>query len=50
MNAFPVTNDDEKSAWNKIQSVGPWIREKAKSSFRKKVLYKRLPILDWLPK
>ncbi|KDR24302.1 Sodium-independent sulfate anion transporter, partial [Zootermopsis nevadensis] len=27
-----------------------WIREKAKKSFTKKVLYKRVPVLLWLPK
>jgi sodium-independent sulfate anion transporter 11 len=27
-----------------------WTREKVKKSFTKKVLYKRLPVLSWLPK
>lgn len=27
-----------------------WLQERADSCFKKKLLYKRLPILDWLPK
>lgn len=32
------------------QELVNWIREKAKKSFTKKVLYKRVPVLLWLPK
>jgi hypothetical protein len=43
-----VGNDDATES--RRQKLENWIREKAKKSFTKKVLYKRMPILSWLPK
>lgn len=45
-----VTNEDKQSTWDKMHSVGPWIRQRVKSACRKKILYKRIPVLTWLPK
>ncbi|XP_055617352.1 sodium-independent sulfate anion transporter-like isoform X3 [Toxorhynchites rutilus septentrionalis] len=33
-----------------IREIGPWCRRKYKNIFRKKILYKRVPVLNWLPK
>ncbi|XP_069685121.1 sodium-independent sulfate anion transporter-like [Periplaneta americana] len=43
-----VGNDDNSGS--RIQDATNWIREKARKSFTKKVLYKRLPVLSWLPR
>lgn len=43
-----VTEDDEKRTC--CDSTGDWFRQTAANIFRKKTLYKRLPILTWLPK
>jgi sodium-independent sulfate anion transporter 11 len=43
-----VVNEDATES--RRQELVNWIREKAKKSFTKKVLYKRVPILSWLPK
>ena len=42
-----VNDEDTGSRWEELLKR---IREKAKKSFTKKVLYKRLPVLSWLPK
>ncbi|PSN36843.1 Sodium-independent sulfate anion transporter [Blattella germanica] len=48
--------EDEFVVGNESDSDGPmqdmfnWVREKARKSFTKKVLYKRLPILTWVPR
>jgi sodium-independent sulfate anion transporter 11 len=43
-----VINDDATgSRWEELANR---IREKAKKSFTKKVLYKRVPLLSWLPR
>jgi len=43
-----VANDDATgSRWDDLSNR---IREKAKKSFTKKVMYKRLPFLSWMPK
>lgn len=41
---------NEDATESRKQELVNWIREKAKKSFTKKVLYKRVPILSWLPK
>lgn len=33
-----------------LREVGPWCRRKYQQVFRKKILYKRVPVLSWLPK
>ncbi|PNF43810.1 hypothetical protein B7P43_G07765 [Cryptotermes secundus] len=43
-----VVNEDATKS--RKQELVNWIREKAKKSFTKKVLYKRVPILSWMPK
>ncbi|XP_058443161.1 sodium-independent sulfate anion transporter-like isoform X1 [Malaya genurostris] len=40
---------DKKSTADQIREIGPWFRRKCKSIFRKKILYKRVPVLNWLP-
>lgn len=48
---FPVTDDTPtKSTREQIQEIPAALRKKAQNIFRKKILYKRLPILTWLPK
>ncbi|KAJ6637371.1 Sodium-independent sulfate anion transporter, partial [Pseudolycoriella hygida] len=45
-----VTSDDDQfSNCFTFTNFKDWTRRKAKSAFTKKVLYKRLPILRWLP-
>lgn len=44
-----VKVDDEVSR-SGLEAVGDWTKRKARSIFSKKTLYKRLPILRWLPK
>jgi hypothetical protein len=40
-------DDATDSRWKELLN---WIRGRAKKSFTKKVLYKRLPFLKWMPK
>ncbi|XP_065089640.1 sodium-independent sulfate anion transporter-like isoform X4 [Ochlerotatus camptorhynchus] len=35
---------------DQLREVGPWCRRKYRSIFRKKILYKRVPVFNWLPK
>jgi sodium-independent sulfate anion transporter 11 len=42
-----VDDDATESRWEELLHR---IREKARKSFTKKVLYKRVPVLSWLPK
>jgi len=45
-----VTEDEEpKSTKEKLKEIPGYIKRKAKSMFRKKMIYKRVPILNWLP-
>uniref|UniRef100_A0A336L6S7 CSON004155 protein n=1 Tax=Culicoides sonorensis TaxID=179676 RepID=A0A336L6S7_CULSO len=50
-NEFILTSDGRKvmkaSSYERIEE---WFSRKKKSAFSKKILYKRLPILGWLPK
>jgi hypothetical protein len=41
---------NEDGIESRRQEFVNWMREKAKKSFTKKVLYKRVPVLFWLPK
>lgn len=41
---------DHRSTSEQLRSIAPWCRQKARSMFRKKMIYKRIPILNWLPK
>lgn len=50
MHLSPVTDNTKKSTSEQLKSIGSWCNAKAKNVFRKKTLYKRLPILNWLPK
>jgi len=43
-----VVDDDATRGY--CAELSNWTREKAKKSFTKKVLYKRLPFLSWMPK
>lgn len=45
---FKVVNDEPTSS--KLYRPTEWIKKKARSACTKKMLYRRLPILDWLPK
>ncbi|KAB0793384.1 hypothetical protein PPYR_13004 [Photinus pyralis] len=56
-NEFVGSNDfilvDENkthSTKDAIKSIVPWMKRKAKGACTKKMLYRRLPILSWLPK
>lgn len=43
-------DDDKNCATGCLDSLQQWCRETTSNVFRKKTLYKRLPILTWLPK
>ncbi|XP_055525139.1 sodium-independent sulfate anion transporter-like isoform X1 [Wyeomyia smithii] len=45
-----ILSDDKKSTMDQIREIGPWCRRKARNVFRKKILYKRVPVLNWLPR
>lgn len=45
-----VENDKKHSKKEAIKSIVPWMKRKAERAFTKKMLYRRLPILNWLPK
>ena len=45
-----VTDDTPKSTKEQLKEIPEWFKKKAKSICRKKILYKRIPILNWLPK
>lgn len=45
-----ILSDDKKSTMDRLREIGPWCRRKYKNVFRKKILYKRVPVLNWLPK
>lgn len=45
-----MTDDTPKTTKEQIQEIPSIIKKKAKNIFRKKILYKRVPILTWLPK
>lgn len=45
-----VSTDDEKKQRGCCEATGDWFRDLGSNIFRKKILYKRLPILNWLPK
>jgi sodium-independent sulfate anion transporter 11 len=40
---------NEDGIGSRSQQLVNWLREKARKSFTKKVLHKRVPILSWLP-
>ncbi|KAF7286468.1 hypothetical protein GWI33_005107 [Rhynchophorus ferrugineus] len=46
---FILINDSYSSS-NKLKACIPWMKQKLASKFTKKTLYKRVPILTWLPK
>lgn len=46
---FPVTESTPKSTKEQLKELPELLKRKAKSICRKKILYKRLPILNWLP-
>lgn len=45
-----ILSDGKKSTMDHLREVGPWCRRKYQQIFRKKILYKRVPVLSWLPK
>lgn len=45
-----VTDDTTKTTKERLQEIPEFLKKKAKSICRKKILYKRVPILNWLPK
>lgn len=49
MYLFPVVKDEERSN-GLLRRPVDWAKRKAESAFTKKMLYRRLPILGWLPK
>ncbi|XP_017777984.1 PREDICTED: sodium-independent sulfate anion transporter [Nicrophorus vespilloides] len=46
-NAFILVDDEKMSAFDNFV---PWFKRKARNACTKKMLYKRVPILNWLPK
>lgn len=45
-----MTGKSKKTTSEQLKEIGPWCRRKARSMFRKKMIYKRIPILGWLPR
>ena len=45
-----VEESKSHSTKDAIKSIVPWMKRKADRAFTKKMLYRRLPILNWLPK
>lgn len=45
-----ILSDDKKSTMDHLREIGPWFRRKYHNICRKKILYKRVPVLNWLPK
>lgn len=45
-----VTDETPKTTKEQLQEIPEFFKRKAKSICRKKILYKRVPILNWLPK
>lgn len=48
--SLTVTDSTKKTTKEQLKQIPQLIKTKAKSIFRKKILYKRVPILTWLPK
>lgn len=49
-NEFILTDDTPKSTKEQLREIPLLMKKKASNIFRKKMLYKRVPILNWLPK
>lgn len=49
-NAFILVDDEKQSTMDQLRNLGPYLRRRAKNACTKKMLYRRLPILNWLPK
>lgn len=45
-----VTTDRRRSVIDTTREVGSWAQRKSRQIFRKKMLFKRVPVLNWLPK
>lgn len=46
-----VTDDGKKVSQNSyLENIQYFCKERARATFKQKILYKRLPILQWLPK
>lgn len=41
--------DDKVNTKDQIKKFGKWLNHKIKKSFNKKMLFRRIPILTWLP-
>lgn len=46
---FTVTDETPKSTAEQIKEIPTLVKKKAQNVFRKKLLFKRVPILTWLP-
>lgn len=44
-----VTEETPKSVKERLMELPDQIKKKSKNMFRKKMIYKRVPILNWLP-
>ncbi|KAF2885202.1 hypothetical protein ILUMI_20958 [Ignelater luminosus] len=45
-----VEENQRRTTKDAIKSVVPWMKRKANKAFTKKMLYRRIPVLGWLPK
>nr|CAD7402685.1 unnamed protein product [Timema cristinae] len=45
-----VTKVEKKSTKEQMKALVPWLKDKTRRAFTKKLLYKRLPVLSWLPR
>ncbi|XP_049817178.1 sodium-independent sulfate anion transporter [Aethina tumida] len=49
-NDFILDDGKSTSVRDLVSAAGPWVTKKVQNACTKKMLYKRLPILNWLPK
>nr|CAD7572316.1 unnamed protein product [Timema californicum] len=45
-----LTKVEKKSTKEQMKALVPWLKDKTRRAFTKKLLYKRLPVLSWLPR
>nr|CAD7202875.1 unnamed protein product [Timema douglasi] len=45
-----LTKVEKKTTKEQMKALVPWLKDKTRRAFTKKLLYKRLPVLSWLPR
>ncbi|XP_026271920.1 sodium-independent sulfate anion transporter [Frankliniella occidentalis] len=47
---FILEEEVERGPTEKLRAVVPWVKQRVRRACTRKMLYRRLPILDWLPR